>query len=32
MTADAQGIVFVFVLVVACGIVAAAYSQSRWLR
>ncbi|BAO88935.1 hypothetical protein BRPE67_BCDS10210 [Caballeronia cordobensis] len=32
MTADAQGIVFVFVWVMTCGIGAAAYAQSRWLQ
>lgn len=32
MTPDAQGIVFVFVLVVVCGILASAYSETGWLK
>ncbi|SAL10401.1 hypothetical protein AWB73_00105 [Caballeronia turbans] len=32
MTPDAQGIVFVFVLVVICGMLTSAYSNSGWLQ
>jgi len=32
MTPDAQGIVFVLVLVVVCGILASAYSKTGWLQ
>ncbi|SAL20480.1 hypothetical protein AWB70_01044 [Caballeronia cordobensis] len=32
MAANAQGIVFVVVWVVTCGIGLAAYSQTRWMQ
>jgi hypothetical protein len=32
MTPDAQGIVFVLILVVVCGILASAYSKTGWLQ